>query len=74
MRRVTPLPGLFLSGYWTQPGAGVVSVLLSGVETAAAVLGQRHIGAVLAPDQVGRSLPGAARAVAGTSTRGRSAR
>jgi prolycopene isomerase len=26
----TPIAGLYLSGHWTHPGGGVVSVILSG--------------------------------------------
>ncbi len=36
--RVTPVPGLFLSGSWTQPGSGSLRVLVSGIHTAQAVL------------------------------------
>jgi prolycopene isomerase len=35
----TPISGLYLSGHWTQPGGGVLSVIASGVETVQIVLG-----------------------------------
>jgi prolycopene isomerase len=34
----TPVPGLYLTGHWTHPGTGSVRCLLSGVQTAAAVM------------------------------------
>ncbi|HZO28583.1 MAG TPA: NAD(P)/FAD-dependent oxidoreductase [Chloroflexota bacterium] len=37
--RRTPIEGLFLSGHWTQPGGGVITVVVSGVQTAQVVLG-----------------------------------
>lgn len=36
---VTPIPGLYLSGHWTQPGANCLRVLLSGIHTAQIALG-----------------------------------
>jgi prolycopene isomerase len=35
----TPLKGLYLAGHWTQPGHGIWSVVLSGINTARLVLG-----------------------------------
>jgi prolycopene isomerase len=35
---ITPLPGLFLSGHWTQPGTGSLRALVSGLHTAQLVL------------------------------------
>jgi phytoene desaturase len=37
----TPIEGLFLAGHWTHPGTGSVRCLLSGAQTAAAIL-DRH--------------------------------
>jgi prolycopene isomerase len=34
----TPIEGLFLAGHWTHPGTGSVRCLLSGAQTAAAIL------------------------------------
>lgn len=39
LARVTPIPGLLLSGHWTQPGGGVMSACASGVQTAQLILG-----------------------------------
>jgi prolycopene isomerase len=36
----TPVKGLFLAGHWTQPGHGIWTVALSGINTARLVLGQ----------------------------------
>jgi len=36
----TPVKGLFLTGHWTQPGHGIWTVVLSGINTARIVLGQ----------------------------------
>ena len=36
----TPLSGLYLTGHWTQPGSGVLTVMLSGVNAARYVLGK----------------------------------
>jgi prolycopene isomerase len=41
--RVTPVPGLFLAGHWTQPGSGSLRALVSGIHTAQSVL--RALGA-----------------------------
>jgi phytoene desaturase len=38
---ITPVEGLFLAGHWTNPGTGSVRCLLSGLNAAAAVVGQR---------------------------------
>ncbi|WP_250291905.1 phytoene desaturase family protein [Frankia sp. CiP1_Cm_nod1] len=35
----TPVEGLYLSGHWTQPGGGVLSVISSGVQTAEMLTG-----------------------------------
>jgi prolycopene isomerase len=40
----TPVDGLFLSGHWTQPGAGAGGVIVSGVQTAQLVLGYKTMG------------------------------
>ena len=34
----TPIKGLYLAGHWTQPGGGIYGVIVSGVQTAQAVL------------------------------------
>ena len=36
--RMTPIEGLYLAGHWTQPGAGSLRVLVSGVHAAMVVL------------------------------------
>jgi phytoene desaturase len=36
----TPVAGLYLAGHWTQPGHGIWTVVLSGINTARLVLGQ----------------------------------
>lgn len=36
----TPVEGLFLTGHWTQPGHGIWTVVLSGINVARLVLGQ----------------------------------
>ncbi len=36
----TPVAGLYLAGHWAQPGHGIWSVVLSGINTARLVLGQ----------------------------------
>jgi prolycopene isomerase len=43
LSRVTPVPGLYLAGHWTQPGGGVMSVTVSGVQTAQVVLGYPQV-------------------------------
>jgi phytoene desaturase len=35
----TPIEGLLLSGHWTQPGAGIITVVVSGMATAQLLLG-----------------------------------
>jgi prolycopene isomerase len=35
----TPIAGLYLAGHWTQPGGGIYGVIVSGLQTAQAVLG-----------------------------------
>jgi prolycopene isomerase len=40
LSHVTPVPGLYLSGHWTQPGANCIRVLLSGIHTAQIALAQ----------------------------------
>jgi prolycopene isomerase len=42
----TPLSGLYLTGHWTQPGSGVLTVVLSGVNAARYVLGKNMSEAV----------------------------
>jgi prolycopene isomerase len=36
----TPVEGLFLAGHWTQPGHGIWTVVLSGINVARLVLGE----------------------------------
>jgi prolycopene isomerase len=36
----TPIEGLFLTGHWTQPGHGIWTVVLSGINVARLVLGK----------------------------------
>lgn len=36
----TPVSGLYLTGHWTQPGHGIWTVVLSGINTARLILGQ----------------------------------
>lgn len=36
----TPIEGLYLTGHWTQPGQGIWTVVLSGINTARLVLGE----------------------------------
>lgn len=36
----TPVSGLYLTGHWTQPGHGIWTVVLSGINTSRLVLGQ----------------------------------
>lgn len=38
----TPVKGLYLSGHWTQPGGGISSVVVSGVQTAQMLLGFKN--------------------------------
>jgi phytoene dehydrogenase-like protein len=38
LAQVTPIPGLYLSGHWTQPGAGAYRAILSGMHVARAIL------------------------------------
>ncbi len=40
LRNRTPGAGLFLTGHWTQPGHGIWTVVLSGLQTARLVLGK----------------------------------
>ena len=42
-----PIDGLYLSGQWTQPGAGTFRVIFSGIETTLAILGGDHADAFL---------------------------
>lgn len=44
LARVTPIEGLYLAGHWTQPGGGVISVVVSGVQTAQVILGYPDFG------------------------------
>jgi phytoene desaturase len=39
LSRVTPVPGLYLSGHWTQPGGGALTACASGAQTAQLILG-----------------------------------
>lgn len=39
LRRRTPVDGLYLAGHWTQPGAAIISVIVSGLQTAQLVTG-----------------------------------
>jgi prolycopene isomerase len=48
LERKTPIGGLYLAGHWTRPGGGVYGVTVSGVQTAAAVLGLKSMQDVLA--------------------------
>ncbi len=36
----TPIPGLYLAGHWTQPGSGIWTVVLSGINAARTALGK----------------------------------
>ena len=36
----TPVSGLYLTGHWTQPGSGIWTVVLSGINAARYVLGK----------------------------------
>ena len=56
--RVTPIGGLYLAGHWTQPGGSSFRVIYSGLQTAMAVLGLPHPGALLGALGA-RSAPGA---------------
>jgi len=40
----TPIEGLLLSGHWTQPGAGIPAVVMSGLQTAQLLLGYATLG------------------------------
>lgn len=42
----TPVAGLYLAGHWTQPGHGIWSVVLSGINTARLVLGEDPSGSL----------------------------
>jgi phytoene desaturase len=59
---ITPLPGLYLSGQWTQPGAGVLTTILSGLQTAQLVLGQPSVAHLLVG--LGLEIPGVPRPTA----------
>jgi prolycopene isomerase len=45
--RRTPIEGLLLSGHWTQPGGGVVTTVVSGVQTAQLLLGYPDMTSLL---------------------------
>ncbi len=47
LRHVTPIEGLFLSGHWTQPGGGIMPVIVSGAQTAQLVLGLPDVGTLM---------------------------
>lgn len=40
MPHQTPIPGLYLAGHWTQPGAASIRVFVSGIHTAQIVLAE----------------------------------
>jgi phytoene desaturase len=46
--RRTPVQGLWLAGHWTQPGGGVMPVVVSGLQTAQALLEYPNIPALMA--------------------------
>ncbi|MET0966310.1 MAG: FAD-dependent oxidoreductase, partial [Nakamurella sp.] len=46
--RQTPIAGLSLAGHWTQPGSGVMSVLVSGAQTAQLLLGLPDVNSLFA--------------------------
>lgn len=46
--RTTPIEGLFLAGHWTQPGGGLMPVVVSGLQTAQVVLDYPHVPALMA--------------------------
>jgi len=54
--RVSPVDGLLLSGAWTEPGAGAVRTLYSGLQTAQLILGYESGPALLGA--LGRSRAG----------------
>lgn len=41
------MEGLWLSGHWTQPGSGVITVLVSGLQTVQLLLGLPDVGTLL---------------------------
>ena len=45
----TPIEGLYLAGHWTQPGAGCLRVLVSGIHAAELVLTNPQLGEPIAP-------------------------
>jgi phytoene dehydrogenase-like protein len=47
LARRTPVEGLYLSGHWTQPGGGVMSTTVSGLQTAQLILGHADTGKFL---------------------------
>jgi prolycopene isomerase len=46
--RRTPIEGLMLAGHWTQPGGGVMPVVVSGLQTAQALLEYPNVPALMA--------------------------
>jgi prolycopene isomerase len=46
--RKTPVEGLWLAGHWTQPGGGVMPVVVSGLQTAQALLEYPNVPALMA--------------------------
>lgn len=46
--RMTPIEGLMLAGHWTQPGGGVMPVVVSGLQTAQALLEYPNVPALMA--------------------------
>lgn len=42
----TPISGLYLTGHWTQPGSGIWTVVLSGINVARYVLGKNMSAAI----------------------------
>jgi prolycopene isomerase len=47
LARTTPIDGLFLAGHWTQPGGGLLPVIVSGLQTAQLVLGYESVQALV---------------------------
>lgn len=43
----TLIDGLYLSGHWTQPGGGLMTVIVSGAQTAQLLLGYPSLGAFM---------------------------
>lgn len=58
-----PLPGLFLVGHWTKPGGGITPVIISAVQTAAAIVRGRPHPEPPLEDLVGASVTRAAEVI-----------